>query len=194
MKIDHHWSRNLILHTEVSCTTDFADAMTSCDIGFRMGLAPLGLGHRFCSLGPPRKMLHVALTASSIFYHYSRQSLRILHVHCLHIAVQLLFRTLLIISLSRYPHAQSVWHTLDTRLPDFLVELRVKADVFGSLALGKHVSKAGVELEGLNIYGNGPRTIAFMANPRISLIALGALFLNATPCTWTKIQGISLPS
>lgn len=141
-----------------------------------------------------RIILHPLLTTSSIFYHNSSQSLRILHVHRLHVTVQLLFRTFLVISLPRYPHAQSVWHTFDTRLPDFFVELRVKADVLRTLASGKRVSNEGVEAEGLKKYGNGPHTIAFMANPRISLMALGALFLNATPCTCTKTRGISLPS
>lgn len=141
-----------------------------------------------------RKMLHLVLMTSSIFHHNSGQTLRVLHVHGLHVAIQLLFRTLLVISLSRYPYAQSVWHTFDTRLPDFFVELRVKADVFGSLALGKQVSKEDVGWERSHRYGNGPRTIAFTANPRISLIALGALFLNATPCTCIKTRGISLPS
>ena len=92
--------------------------------------------------------LHLVLTTSSIFHHNGSQSLRILHVHRLHVTVQLLFRTFLIISLSRYPHTQSVWHTFDTRLPNFFVELRVEADVLGTLASGKHVSNEGVELEG----------------------------------------------
>lgn len=130
---------------------------------------------------PARRTVNLALTTLSIFHHNSSQSLRVLHVHRLDVAVQLLFRTFLVISLSRYPHAKSVWHTLNTRLPDFLIELRVKADVLGSLALGRHVSMEDFGLERTKIYGNGPRTIAFTANPRISLIAFGALFLNATP-------------
>ena len=92
---------------------------------------------------PSKDWLRLHLTTSSIFDHNSRQSLRVLHVHCLHVAIKLLFRTFLIVSLSRYSHAQSVWYTFDTCLPHFLVELRIKADVFGSLALGKHVSMGG---------------------------------------------------
>ena len=88
-------------------------------------------------------MLFVVLTTSSILYHNSGQSLRVFNIHRLHVAVQLLFRTFLVISLSRYPHAQSVRYTFDTCLPDLLVELRVQADVFGSLALG-NISVRGV--------------------------------------------------
>lgn len=96
-----------------------------------------------------RKILHLVPTTSSIFHHNSSQSLWILHVHRLHVTVQLLFRTFLVISLSRYPHAQSVWHAFDTCLPDFLVELGVKADVLRTLALGKNVSNKRVEMERL---------------------------------------------
>ena len=84
-----------------------------------------------------------ALINSSIFHHDSSQSLRILYVHRLHVAVQLLFCTLLVVPFPRYPYAQSVWHTFNTRLPDLFIELRVKADIFSSLALDKHVSRVG---------------------------------------------------
>ena len=69
----------------------------------------------------------------SILHHGSRQSLRARHVHRLHVAVQLLLCAFLVISLPRDSNAQSVGHAFDTGLPDFLVQLGVEADVFGSL-------------------------------------------------------------
>ena len=70
---------------------------------------------------------------SSIFHHHSSQPLRILDIHCLDIAVQLLLCTFLVVSLSRYPDTQSIRDTLNPGFPDFLVELRIEADVFSSL-------------------------------------------------------------
>ena len=62
--------------------------------------------------------------------HNSRlQTLGVLHIHSLNVAIQLLLRTLLIITLARYPHSEAEWHALDTGLPDLLVELWVEADV-----------------------------------------------------------------
>ena len=69
----------------------------------------------------------------SILHHSSGQSLRARHVHSLHVAVQLLLCTLLVVSLSRDANAQSVRHAFDAGFPNFLVELRVQTDVFGSL-------------------------------------------------------------
>lgn len=82
-----------------------------------------------------QEMLHRVLLSSGIFHHNSSQSLWILNVHRLHVTVQLLLGTFLVISFPRYPHAQSVWHTFDARLPNLLIELRVEADVFSSLGV-----------------------------------------------------------
>ena len=60
-------------------------------------------------------------------------ALLLLHVHCLDIAVQLLLGTLLIVTLSRYPDAKSIWNALDARFPDLLVQLRVEAHIAGAL-------------------------------------------------------------
>ena len=70
---------------------------------------------------------------SSIFDDHCGQALGILYVDCLHIAVQLLLGTLLIITLPRYPHPQPERHTLDTGFPYFFVELRIETNILGSL-------------------------------------------------------------
>ncbi len=69
----------------------------------------------------------------SIFHDSSSQSLRARHIHRLNIAVQLLLRTLLVISLSRNSDTQSVRYAFDAGFPDFLVQLWVKTDVNCSL-------------------------------------------------------------
>lgn len=69
----------------------------------------------------------------SILNNDRSQPLRILNIDRLHIRVKLLLRALLIIALPRNPHPKSVRHAFDPGFPDFLVELRVKTDVFGAL-------------------------------------------------------------
>lgn len=61
------------------------------------------------------------------------ESLGVLDVDGLNIAVQLLLGALLVISSSGNSHAQPVGNTLNTLLPDLLVELRVQTDVGGTL-------------------------------------------------------------
>ena len=46
---------------------------------------------------------------------------------------------LLVVTFARDPHAQAEGDALDPTFPDFLVELRVEADVFG--ALHRNISK-----------------------------------------------------
>jgi hypothetical protein len=102
-----------------------------------------------CLQRPPLICLVIALSAAYACLSSSRRAslhlsildnhrlqplaLLLLDVHRLHIAVQLLLRALLVVTLSRDPHPQSIWNTLDTRLPDFLVELRVETHVGGAL-------------------------------------------------------------
>lgn len=57
------------------------------------------------------------------------QTLGVLDVDCLHVAVKLLLGTLLVVTLSRDTDSESVWDTLDSGLPDLLVQLWVEADV-----------------------------------------------------------------
>lgn len=61
------------------------------------------------------------------------EALGVLDVHSLNVAVKLLLGTLLVVSLSGNSHADSVVDTLDTLLPDLLVELGVDADIGGTL-------------------------------------------------------------
>ena len=59
----------------------------------------------------------------------SLQTLRVLNVYGLDIAIQLMRSTLLVVSLSRDSDTQSVRNTLDTSLPDLLVQLRIETNV-----------------------------------------------------------------
>jgi len=43
---------------------------------------------------------------------------------------------LLVVTFARDTHAQAEWNALDPTFPDFLVELRVEADVFGTHGFG----------------------------------------------------------
>ena len=61
------------------------------------------------------------------------QPLGTLDVHRLHVAVQFLLSTLLVVPLPRDPHSQPVRHALDPGFPHLLVELGVEADVFCAL-------------------------------------------------------------
>lgn len=61
------------------------------------------------------------------------EALGVLDVHSLNVAVQLLLGTLLVISSSGNSDSESVVNTLDTVLPDLLVELGVDADIRGTL-------------------------------------------------------------
>ena len=67
-------------------------------------------------------------------------TLLLLDIHRLHITVQLLLRALLVVTFPRDTHAQSVGDTLDAGFPDFLVQLRVEADVFCALWVEQWVS------------------------------------------------------
>jgi len=61
------------------------------------------------------------------------QSLRTLNIDSLDVRVELLDCALFIISLSRDADTKSVWNTLDTGFPDLLVQLRIEADIGGTL-------------------------------------------------------------
>jgi len=69
----------------------------------------------------------------SILNDNSLETLGALDVHGLDVAVELLLGALLIVTLARDAYTETVWHTLDTRLPDLLVELGVETDVAGTL-------------------------------------------------------------
>lgn len=61
------------------------------------------------------------------------QALGVLDIDGLNVAVELLLGTLLIVSSSGDADAESEWNTLDTLLPNLLVELGVQADIGGAL-------------------------------------------------------------
>jgi hypothetical protein len=61
----------------------------------------------------------------SILDNSSLETLGVLDIHSLDVAVQLLLCALLIVTLSRDTDTESVWNTLDTGFPHLLVELGV---------------------------------------------------------------------
>jgi hypothetical protein len=63
----------------------------------------------------------------------SLQTLGILNVDGLHVRVQLLLGTLLVVSLTGNADAQAERNALDAGFPYLLVELGVEADVLGAL-------------------------------------------------------------
>ena len=76
---------------------------------------------------------HCPSIRSRVLHHGRLQALWVLHIDGLHVAVQLLLGALLVVSLPRDAHPQSVWNALDPGLPHLLVELRVETDVMGTL-------------------------------------------------------------
>lgn len=60
-------------------------------------------------------------------------ALFLLDVHGLHVAVQLLLGTLLVVALPRDAYPESIGDAFDAGFPDFLVELWVETDVGGAL-------------------------------------------------------------
>lgn len=69
----------------------------------------------------------------SILNQSSLQSLRILNIDGLDVAVQTLGSTLLVVTLSRDADTESVWNALDTCLPDLLVQLGIETNIGGAL-------------------------------------------------------------
>lgn len=61
------------------------------------------------------------------------QALGVLNVDGLHVAVQLLLGTLLVVTLAGNADAHTVGDALDALLPDLLVQLGVQTDVGGAL-------------------------------------------------------------
>lgn len=61
------------------------------------------------------------------------ETLGVVDIHGLNVAVQLLLGALLVVTSPGDADADPVWHALDTLLPHLLVQLRVDADVGGTL-------------------------------------------------------------
>lgn len=74
-----------------------------------------------------------SLCFSLLFHNNRGQTLGVLDVDSLHVAVQLLLGTLLVVTASGNADAKAVRDTLDTILPDLLVQLGVQTDVGGTL-------------------------------------------------------------
>lgn len=62
-----------------------------------------------------------------------RETLGVLDVDGLYVAVELLLGALLVVTSPGDADANSVWDALDTLLPDLLVQLGVDADIGGAL-------------------------------------------------------------
>ena len=76
---------------------------------------------------------------SCILHNDSRQPLWILYIHSLDVTVKFLLRTFLIIAFSRYANTQSERYSLDAGFPDFLIQLRVQANITSSLRKDQHL-------------------------------------------------------
>lgn len=87
------------------------------------------------SPNPTRDTPHECRTGAPsdlrVLHNHRLQPLRlpILHIHRLHITIQLLLGAFLVVSLPADPHPQTIRHPLDPGLPDALVELRVQTHV-----------------------------------------------------------------
>jgi hypothetical protein len=121
----------------------------------------------------------------SILNDLGLKTLGVLDVDGLDVGVELLLGALLVVTLTGDANTEAERNALDTRLPDLLVKLGVEADIVGALnttlaCLMKHrpQHRKSCMKRQMQKYS---RTIAFVAKARISLIALGALFLKLTP-------------
>ena len=81
----------------------------------------------------PCSFLLLSQISLFLLNHDGVETLGVLDVDSLHVAVQLLFGALLVVSSSGDSHTDAVGHTLDTLLPDLLVQLGVQTDVGGAL-------------------------------------------------------------
>ena len=89
---------------------------------------PVPCQRRTLPKGPCKCLL--IFQSLSLFLHHDRlQALWVLDVDRLHVAVELLLGALLVVTSPGDADAQPVWDTLDTLLPDLLIQLGVEADV-----------------------------------------------------------------
>jgi hypothetical protein len=91
------------------------------------------------------------------------ETLGILHIDRLNVAVQLLLRTLLVVTLSRDSDSESERNALDTSLPDLLVQLGVKTDIGRSLDSSRsHVSSNPSPTLPCPIFCTGSSSVLFL--------------------------------
>jgi hypothetical protein len=76
------------------------------------------------------------LSYLSILDNSGAETLGILDIDGLNVAVQLLLGTFLVVTLAADADTETEGDTLDTGFPDLLVQLGVEADVFGAHSLG----------------------------------------------------------
>jgi len=133
---------------------------------------------------------HLPATSLCVLDDGGLETLGVLDVDRLDVRVQLLLGTLLVVTLTGDADAQAERNALDAGLPHLLVELGVEADVAGALqdtlALLRQKRNTPDCKSHNDMHSSIPRkraarTIAFVAKALISLMALGALFLNETP-------------
>jgi hypothetical protein len=84
-------------------------------------------------LGRPKKPFCSPKIQPLLFHNDRYQTLGVLDIDGLDVAVELLGGTLLVVSAAADAHAESVGHTLDTLLPHLLVQLGVETDVLSLL-------------------------------------------------------------
>lgn len=114
------------------------------------------------------------------------ETLGALDVDGLDVRVELLGGSLLVVTLAGDADAKSEWASLDTGLPDLLVQLWVDADISGTLDCALVCCRIGSAY--LTVFRGricakdmGSGTMDFLAKALISLMAFGARFLNETP-------------
>ena len=130
----------------------------------------------------PRSYSHL-----SVLNDLGVETLGVLDVDGLDVGVELLLGAVLIVTLTRDADTEAERNALDAGLPDLLVQLGVEADVggaLGSVSKGFYIiyeTPAVTHQVRSRSASRHPRTIAFSAKARISLMARGALFLKETP-------------
>jgi hypothetical protein len=75
----------------------------------------------------------LAIPFALLLNNNGRETLGVLDVHSLDVAVELLLGALLVVTSPGNADAKSVWNALDTLLPNLLVELGVETDIGGAL-------------------------------------------------------------
>ena len=126
----------------------------------------------------PRSYSHL-----SVLNDLGVETLGVLDVDGLDVGVELLLGAVLIVTLTRDADTEAERNALDAGL----VQLWVEADVggaLGSVSKGFYIiyeTPAVTHQVRSRSASRHPRTIAFSAKARISLMARGALFLKETP-------------
>jgi len=125
-----------------------------------------------------KKLFHVHWSSNNLLVvdNGGLETLGLLDVDGLDVGVELLLGALLVVTLTGDADTETEGNTLDTALPDLLVELGVETDVLGALDRVRRL------IIGLATEDREEKlTMECSAKLRISLIARGARFLKVTP-------------